>query len=362
LPAVVSGPMQDPFAWSIPFGRLFGITIRIHILFPFVALAMIARAAFRENAVPGDWIDASVVIGLLFLSVLLHEFGHCFMARGVGGDAQEVLLWPLGGLANCEVPHTPRANFLVAFAGPLVNLVLALVCMLLLWLCFTPSLQPWFWLKYPGRDGTGLVTLLTWAGEKESFSALSFPVLLTYFFWVNYISFLLNMVLVGFPMDAGRMFQSVLWKYVGYRRGTLAAVYAGFVTMFIIGLYSIVVKDPLFLCLALFIYVSCRQQWLILERGGEDNLFGYDFSQGYTSLERDDPPPQPKPKQSWWQRWRQRRAERKAKLESDRREADESRLDELLDKVARQGIESLTDEERRFMQRVSDRYRNRNRG
>jgi Zn-dependent protease len=354
--------MQDPFAWSIPFGRLFGVTIRIHILFPFVAVALILRAAFEKDAVPGVWIDASIVFGLLFLSVLLHEFGHCFAARAVGGDAQEVLLWPLGGLANCEVPHTPRANFITAFGGPAVNLFLGLVCMVLLWLVY--SLQPYLGLTgYLWRVHEGMVPLLNWSGAWEFHSPYSGAVLLEHFFWVNYIGFLLNMILVGFPLDAGRMFQSIMWHFVGYRRGTLAAVYAGFGVMFILGIFSIIIKDPLFLCLALFIYVSCRQQWLLLEHGREDSVFGYDFSQGYTSLERDEPAPAPrKPKQSWWQRWRQRRAERKAKVEADRREADERRMDELLDKVARQGIESLTDEERRFMQRVSDRYRNRNRG
>src|SRR5262249_19539365 len=101
-----------------------------------------------------------------------------------------------------------------------------------------------------------------------------------------------------------------------------------------------------------------------LETGGEESLFGYDFSQGYTSLEREDTPtPTPrKPKQSWGQRWKQRRAERKAKEAAERREADERRLDELLEKGEREGIPWPTDEERRFMQRVSDQYRNRNRG
>ena len=51
-------------------------------------------------------------MGLLFFVVLLHELGHCFMARRVGGEASEVLLWPLGGLAAVDVPHSARANFL----------------------------------------------------------------------------------------------------------------------------------------------------------------------------------------------------------------------------------------------------------
>ena len=47
---------------------------------------------------------------LLFGIILLHEFGHCFGARYVDGDAKEILIWPLGGLAYVDVPHTPRAQ------------------------------------------------------------------------------------------------------------------------------------------------------------------------------------------------------------------------------------------------------------
>ncbi len=41
-----------------------------------------------------------MLAGLLFVSVLLHEFGHCFAARWVDGDATEIMIWPLGGLAS----------------------------------------------------------------------------------------------------------------------------------------------------------------------------------------------------------------------------------------------------------------------
>ena len=58
---------------------------------------------------------------LLFGIILLHEFGHCFGARYVDGDAKEVLIWPLGGLAFVDVPHTPRALFIATAAGPAVN-------------------------------------------------------------------------------------------------------------------------------------------------------------------------------------------------------------------------------------------------
>src|SRR4051812_35480262 len=120
--------MRDPMSWSLPLGRIFGITVKIHWFFPLFVLGVILRAAFKDDPRPpeGTWIDASMLMGLMFLAVLLHEFGLCFGARLVDGDAHEVLLWPLGGLAYVEVPHTARANFIAAAAGPVVNLLLCL--------------------------------------------------------------------------------------------------------------------------------------------------------------------------------------------------------------------------------------------
>jgi len=350
--------MQDPFAWSIPFGRLFGVTIRIHILFPIVAVGLILRAGWEKDLPPGAWIDATAITVVLFLTVLLHEFGHCFGARAVNGDAQEILMWPLGGLAAVDIPHTPRAHFITTICGPAVNFVLAVGSLLALWLL--DNVQPYFGLKYLGRDFTGGVPLYLWGGGTVTLPPLGLTVLLHHLWWVNYFLFLLNVLLAGFPLDGGRIFQSVAWRYVGYRRATLAAVYAGFITAIVVGVYSIIDKDPLPFALAIFIYISCKQQWFLLETGGEDSLFGYDFSQGYTSLERDEAPTAPpRRKKGWFQRWRERRQAAKAEREEKQRIADESRLDELLEKVQREGVSALTDEERRFMKRVSDRYRNR---
>jgi len=356
--------MRDPFLWSIPLGRLFGVTIRVHLLFPIFALGLILRALYQQDPRPpqGAWIDVAMLMGLLLLSVIAHEYGHCFAARWVNGEATEILVWPLGGLASVDVPQTPRAHFLTAFAGPAVNLLLCLVCALLLAFAVSPSLQPpWnpFW-HAVRWDATGAVKLTGWDGSEQTVTAV-FPIVLARLFFLNWDLFLLNVLLIGFPLDGGRMLQSVLWNYVGYRQATLVVVCIGFVTMFVVCLAAIITNELLPLCLAVFIYFACKNQWILLETGGEEALFGYDFSQGYTSLERDIPaavPPRRRP--SWWRRWLQRRSAKKMQREQETREAEERRLDQLLEKVQLQGIGSLTDEERRFMKRVSDRYRNKN--
>jgi len=242
--------------------------------------------------------------------------------------------------------HAVRAALLLAFAVDA---------------SYQPPWNP-FW--YPFRDPkvpgytAGAIGLYTWTGSYQAVTS-AFPLVLARLFYLNWVLFLLNVLLIGYPLDGGRMLQSILWNYVGFRQATLVVIFTGFVTMFVVGLASIVTNELLILCLAAFIFVSCKNQWIILETGGEDALFGYDFSQGYTSLERDQPPAPAPRRPSWWRRWLQRRAARKILREQETREADERRLDELLEKVQRQGISSLTDEERRFMKRVSDRYRNR---
>jgi stage IV sporulation protein FB len=299
----------------------------------------------------------------MFFSILLHEFGHCYAGRLMDGEANEILLWPLGGLAMVDVPQTPRANFVVAVAGPAVNLFLFVMCGLLLSLLYEPALAP-TWNPLPSaapfRNFDGVVMLKAWNGAEYSITNLGI-IVLARLCYVNWLLFLFNMLLIGFPMDAGRMFQCVLWKYFGYRQATLAAIFAGFLTALALGLVAIIGDQWLYCALGIFIFFACWQQRVVLETGGEESLFGYDFSQGYTSLERDHPSSAAPPRRrlNWFQRWSQRRAARKLLRETEQREAEERRMDELLEKVQRHGLPALSDEERRFLKRVSDRYRNR---
>src|SRR5438876_4965817 len=116
--------MRDPITWAFPLGRMFGIDVRVHFTLPVVMVGLIMKAATAPDAPAGLWLDATVVMLILFASILLHEFGHCFAARSADGEASEILLWPLGGLAACDLPHAPRAHCLTALGGPAVNLLL----------------------------------------------------------------------------------------------------------------------------------------------------------------------------------------------------------------------------------------------
>jgi stage IV sporulation protein FB len=394
--------MRDPLTWSFPLGRMFGIRINAHILLPVVLVALILRVTVGDKAF-ATLAEALVMSGVLLLSVLLHEFGHCFAARSVDGDAVEVLLWPLGGLASCDVPHTPRANLITALGGPAMNLALCVAAggallfaglipplsLLNSQSAFQPQLREWrtnqTWqvgvshyrdpadaaakaeqvakadpatkAKDTAPEGRAQIAPAPPAAPPSPL--MIWQILAGQVFWINWFLMIINMVLVGFPFDAGRVLQCILWARSDYRQGTTTACYAGFVVMLVLFIVSVFANEVLVLFLALFVYVNCRQQLILLETGGEDAPFGYDFSQGYTSLEGGQPPATtPRRKRpNWFQRWLQRRAALKARREHETREAEERRMDELLEKVQRHGIQSLSDEERRFLTRVSARYR-----
>jgi stage IV sporulation protein FB len=391
------GSMRDPMTWSFPLGRMFGIAVRVHVFFPVVVLGVILRAYTQKDSTVTLG-EAGLLMLLLFVSVLLHEFGHCFAARSVDGDASEVLLWPLGGLAYCDLPHTPRAHLITALGGPAVNLVLCMVAAgALAFAQLAPPLNPlaapfqpelYSWQHHitlradkppnatqppvdekakekkadvgpaaADRPGTALAASAQ-VTIPAAASLLAWQVVAAQLFWVNWFQLLINL-LPGFPLDGGRVLQAILWARGDYRQATSAACYAGFVVMLVIGVFAIVANEVMAFALCLFVYVNCRQQLIVLETGGEDAPFGYDFSQGYTSLEGTQPPATtPRRKRpNWFQRWRQQRAARRAQREQESREAEERRMDDLLAKVQQEGIQSLTDEERRFLTRVSARYR-----
>jgi Zn-dependent protease len=358
--------MRDPFSWSFPLGRMAGITVRVHILFVVFVLAMWLRT-FKDFATPGSSTAILILMGLVFVSVLLHEFGHCYAARFVGGDATDVLLWPLGGLARCDVPNTPAANLLTAVGGPAVNLLLCLLTASILLSC---SLVPPF---NPLPDNAFHTFMGNWAngnlhggpfaprllpGDIVVHPVEYWQFLVAQLFWVNWFMLLLNL-LPAFPLDGGRMLQAILWPRTGYRQAMQVAIFIGFLVMLIVGIYSLYQNELLWFCLALFIWSSCKQEYLILETGGEESLFGYDFSQGYTSLEQDQPPRPRRKRQNFFQRWLQRRNQRKMQRDMEQAVQEERRMDELLAKIQLTGYNSLTEEEKRFMKRVSDKYRNR---
>jgi hypothetical protein len=117
---------------------------------------------------------------------------------------------------------------------------------------------------------------------------------------------------------------------------------------------------PLIL-LAVFLYFAAKQEAERLQDSDPgDGSFGYDFSQGYTSLERQFQPPQREP--GFIRRWLEQRREQRAMRRQLIEQEEERRVDEVLARLHLHGRDGLSPEDRSLLDRVSARYRNRMRG
>jgi Zn-dependent protease len=136
----------------------------------------------------------------LFLIVMLHEFGHALACRQVGGRANRIVLWPLGGVAYVDPPPRPGATLWSIAAGPLVNVALL------------PFLGAAFFLS-------------RWLGW-----AVSMPDLYTLVKWILIIDvgLLAFNLLPIYPLDGGQIFRSLLWFVMGRARSLMVATIFGF--------------------------------------------------------------------------------------------------------------------------------------
>jgi Zn-dependent protease len=211
--------------WSLSIGRISGTDIRLHVTF-LLFLAWIGFADYMAGG-PAAAIDSLVFIVLVFLCVTLHEFGHIAMARRFGIRTPQVVLTPIGGIANLErMPDKPREELLVAIAGPLVNVVIALLLMAV----FGLPLQ-------------GLMTLDL--GQ----ASLAERLLL-----VNVMLVAFNLI-PAFPMDGGRVLRALLAMKLGASRATALAarIGQGFAALFVLlGLIS----NPFLVLIGVFIYLA----------------------------------------------------------------------------------------------------------
>lgn len=340
--------MRDILSWNIPLGRWAGVSVRLHVFF----VLLLAIVLFRTD--PEEFWYGLIMIGVLLGSVAAHELGHCWAAWRGGGHADQVLLWPFGGLAHVNVSQDPQQELGTSLAGPIVNLV---VCSLTLPLLVT-MLDGW----------PQVIQLLNplvppWPDPATGFTPL---LIVRLVFWVNWWLAMINL-LPAFPLDGGRALRALLWPYFGYRTAVLQVVRAAKLTaiaMWIVAWFVRESHSSASLPLAIFgvvLYFSAKQEAQRLqEHDADEGFLGYDFSQGYTSLERRAPVDTESvgPLRRWLETRREARRVRQQQIE----EEDERRMDDILARLQEHGLQGLSPEDRALLDRVSARYRNRMRG
>jgi stage IV sporulation protein FB len=172
------------------------------------------------------------------------------------------------------------------------------------------------------------------------------------------------------PLDGGRALCCGLRPAMGDKVATATVARGGFIVTFVgLTIWSILAQNvnetplvPIWLPLSLlmlYLAFTARNEVARLDDEDRDgDLMGYDFSQGYTSLERSgDGPRRREP--NLVQKWLERRREEKRRRAREIEEEEERRVDEILARVKDVGLEALSPEERALLHRVSERYRNR---
>jgi Zn-dependent protease len=222
-------------------GSGFGIPIYLHWTF-FLLPLWIVYTHPADSAV-----SVSVMLTLLpllFVCVVLHEFGHALMARYFGIATQDVTLYPIGGVARLmRMTDKPLEEFLIAVAGPAVNVVIAVVLTTvgIVVAVFEPNLL-----------------------FNASFADVPFAGKLLWGLWaLNVIMVPFNM-LPAFPMDGGRVLRALLSAWLGHYRGTQIAVGVGLGMAILIGLVGVeYFHNPMLAVIAVFVFFAGQQELLV---------------------------------------------------------------------------------------------------
>ena len=333
--------------WSLPLGRWWGVQVYVHVFFLVSALLALAFL-LPEPDLLGTGL---MMIGVLFVSVLLHEVAHSLAAVHVGGKVDAIVLGPVGGLISPRVPDEPEAHLFVALAGPTVHLMAAVLAAAVL----------------AAAHNTQLVGLLnpfsTPKDLVEPGTTAIIAVKLT--LWLNWILMLLNL-LPAYPFDGGPILRAVLWPALGRRTARIitARVAMGVAFLFSVASFLTMAAEfqihmpvwiPL-LTLGLFVFFSARQdlvaagtpEWSEEPVGYQINTDGLDLLDvDWADEEEEDGvlvEHQPR------------------SVEQNRiaQEADEdARVDDILARLHETSRDALSPEEIAILERASQRYRRR---
>ena len=208
--------------------RLFafaGIQVYLHWSWLLVAVYAVMARSGRYSSIVWNVVEYVA----LFCIVLLHEFGHSLACRQVGGRADEIILWPFGGIAFLATPQRPGATLWSVAAGPLVNVMLVPVLWGVAWVAREQGLLA----PYPDFDNF-LADI-----QKVNLLLLAFNLLPIY------------------PLDGGQILRSLLWYFAGPATSLLVASAIGFV-----GVAGLVVRAVMRQSLwtgliAFFLFSSC---------------------------------------------------------------------------------------------------------
>lgn len=229
------GAVNPDAKWSFLLGEYFGIALRIHVSFALL-LGWIGLSTWGNTGSLATVFASLVLIGLVFVFVAMHEYGHALAARHFGIGTREITLLPIGGVARLErMPDDPRQEMLVALAGPAVNVALAVGIATFMLLGGTPA--------------ASLISDGLFGGS-----------LLSFMFRINFIMAVFNM-LPALPMDGGRVFRALLASRMPVLRATRIASQLAKGLAGAMALYGFVAGNILLTVVGAFIWLASKAEY-----------------------------------------------------------------------------------------------------
>jgi Zn-dependent protease len=210
---------------AIRLFRLAGIDVFLHWSWFVVALFQLQMRGRAYGSLLWNVLEYLMLFGI----VTLHEFGHSLACRQVGGVAERIVLWPLGGVAYVVPPQRPGPTLWSLAAGPLVNVALVPVLFGLRWLAAS----------------------LGWPEAHPNLTELLAAV-----YWINLGLLVFNLLPI-YPLDGGQIFRSVLWFGIGKARSLLVASLVGFLGVLALGGLAILMQSVWIGIMAAFVALNC---------------------------------------------------------------------------------------------------------
>jgi tetratricopeptide (TPR) repeat protein/Zn-dependent protease len=231
------------FGWSWSFGRWRGVDIRFH--FSMLFSVPIAWLLFKPVDMRGV-VESLLWVGGLALFIFLHEVGHAFAAQVVGVEVKSIVVWLLGGLTNLAYkPEKPMHNFFIYAAGPLMNMLLAFLCVTLYIVTVSVFLPL-----------AGNVEIYIWL---QTFQNLFFSLAI-----VNIILVVFNLIPV-YPLDGGNILHAVMEWLFGKNNADRITLAVGVPFLLLLIVFGIASRDYilLFFCVLIAFSISSLNHTLL---------------------------------------------------------------------------------------------------
>lgn len=223
---------ENSMKWSLQLGRIAGIDVKVHWTFLLLLLWLGTAFLLRGDSAWAAARGVALVVSF-FVCVVLHEFGHALTARRYGVGTKDITLLPIGGVARLDtIPADPRQEFWIAIAGPAVNVAIAIVLAVVM---FVGRIEP-----------TSTYESLTEAPVVQTL--LNF----------NIVVVLFNL-LPAFPMDGGRVLRALLATRTSYVRATTIAANVGQMMAILFGVVGLFI-NPLLIIIAFFVYLGAEAE------------------------------------------------------------------------------------------------------